>query len=354
MGIDYLSTCDIAEEQGDKSSAVAAKGIRNVINNKLPKFSLEYPCHSNVERRWFTMRVKPLHVTGQRFTLILHERHIADSETRIRQERLALATDAGHIGIWDMDILTHDLTWDHWMFQIYGISPKSFQGTYLDWVSRIHPEDIETATHHLEDSLNTGKPFESEFRIIRPSGELRYITAKAQILKHTDGSPQRIIGVNVDITDRKVAEERVKNLAYFDQLTQLPNRRLFLDQLKEALTDPLMTHQIGALFFIDIDRFKTINDTLGHSAGDALLIQVAKRLTENSIPKSTISRLSGDEFTVLIHAAGQTFEQAHDTCVTLAKKILSSLRQPFSLLNGNHQTTVSIGISLFERCTKGS
>jgi diguanylate cyclase (GGDEF)-like protein/PAS domain S-box-containing protein len=150
-----------------------------------------------------------------------------------------------------------------------------------------------------------------------------------------------------DITKRKQAEEEIKNLAFYDPLTHLPNRRLLLDRLKQALASSARSGREGALLFIDLDNFKTLNDTLGHDIGDLLLKQVAQRLESCVREGDTVARLGGDEFVVMLEDLSEHDLEAAAQAETVGEKILAALNQPYQLATHVHHSTPSIGVAIF-------
>ena len=150
-----------------------------------------------------------------------------------------------------------------------------------------------------------------------------------------------------DISQSKRAEEEIRNLAFFDPLTQLPNRRLLQDRLQQAISSSARSAQIGALFFIDLDNFKTLNDTLGHDIGDILLQQVAQRLQLAVRDRDTVSRLGGDEFVVMLEGLGHDQSKAANLAETVGEKILTELNQSYQLAEHTYNNSPSIGITLF-------
>ena len=150
-----------------------------------------------------------------------------------------------------------------------------------------------------------------------------------------------------DITERKQAEEEIKNLAFYDPLTHLPNRRLLLDRLKQALASSARSGREGALLFIDLDNFKALNDTLGHDIGDLLLKQVAQRLESCVREGDTVARLGGDEFVVMLEDLSEHDLEAAAQAETVGEKILATLNQPYRLGTHGHHSTPSIGVAIF-------
>jgi diguanylate cyclase (GGDEF)-like protein len=155
------------------------------------------------------------------------------------------------------------------------------------------------------------------------------------------------VATHIDITQRKAAEEEIRGLAYYDSLTQQPNRRLFLDRLRHAIALHGRNRRCGALFFIDLDHFKTLNDSLGHSLGDRLLQQVAGRLAALVREGDTVARLGGDEFVVICESLAASVEEAAKASEAIGSKILEGLRRPYSLDGHEYTSTASIGITLF-------
>nr|WP_165794868.1 EAL domain-containing protein [Solimicrobium silvestre] len=153
-----------------------------------------------------------------------------------------------------------------------------------------------------------------------------------------------------DITLRKAADEEISKLAFYDALTGLPNRRLLMDRLKQAMANSKRSGREGALMFIDLDHFKNLNDTLGHDIGDVLLQQVAKRLSLCVREIDTVARLGGDEFVVMLNNLSENFNKAAEQVEKIGGKILSTLNQPYLLNGHSHRNTSSIGVTLFSNC----
>jgi diguanylate cyclase (GGDEF)-like protein/PAS domain S-box-containing protein len=158
-----------------------------------------------------------------------------------------------------------------------------------------------------------------------------------------------VLGLVRDITERKQVEEQIRNLAYFDSLTHLPNRRLLMDRLGHALTSSHRSREFGALLILDLDHFKTLNDTQGHDVGDRLLAEVARRLSASVREQDTVCRLGGDEFVVVLEGLGRDEEHAANQAEMVAEKVRHALTQPYSLsLNeAKFHGTTSIGLTLF-------
>ncbi|WP_199102805.1 EAL domain-containing protein [Aquitalea sp. ASV11] len=163
------------------------------------------------------------------------------------------------------------------------------------------------------------------------------------------GATSHFVAIFQDITERKAAADKIQTLAFYDPLTHLPNRRLLLERLQHALENARRKQQYGALLFLDLDNFKSLNDTMGHDMGDILLQQVAARLLEGLRIGDTVARLGGDEFIVMLENLGEKREQALREAETVGRKILLSLHQPYSLNGHAYRSSSSLGIALFAR-----
>ena len=181
----------------------------------------------------------------------------------------------------------------------------------------------------------------------RKNGEIypKWLTITA--VTDTAGEVTHFVGTHLDITERKAAEEEIKQLAFYDPLTQLPNRRLLLNLLQQAKAASTRSGMYGAIMFIDLDNFKTLNDTLGHDKGDLLLQQVATRLSTCVRECDTVARLGGDEFVIMLENLNKTPQEAAIQVKAVGEKILVKLNQPYQLAGHEHHSTPSIGITLF-------
>lgn len=193
----------------------------------------------------------------------------------------------------------------------------------------------------------TGK-WEGEIWDRRRNGEVypKWLTISA--VKDDDGVVTHYIGAHQDISERKKTEEKIKALAFFDQLTDLPNRTLLLDRLKQAMTASGRSGSYGALLFIDLDHFKTLNDTLGHDMGDLLLKQVAQRLARCVRDGDTVARLGGDEFVVVLTSLSKNKTDAATGTEIASEKILTALNESYQLGGLAHRSTASVGATLFQ------
>lgn len=382
------------------------------------------------------------------------------------QSRLALATKAGNVGVWDWDLTRDILIWDDSMFNLYGVKKEDFSGAYEAWRACLHEEDLAYAEKEVQLSIANKKPLKIEFRIVGPSGEVRHIRSNGDVIQDEDGEAARMIGTNIDITEQVKADElmqmatsiykssteaimvtdkdnriiqvnpafteitgysleevrgkdpkvlksgRHSKLFYkdmwdsllstgswrgeifdrrkdgsvyakwsnisvirdadgkpfrfialfsditekkkkdeiiwkqanYDTLTNLPNRRLFFDRLSQEMKVAQRSGKSLALLFIDLDRFKEINDTIGHAKGDLLLIEAASRISSCVRETDTVSRLGGDEFTAIITEVSE-----NSNIEKVAQNIIHTLSEPFYFKgdNNGYYISASIGITVF-------
>ncbi|MDH4235413.1 MAG: diguanylate cyclase, partial [Gallionella sp.] len=196
-------------------------------------------------------------------------------------------------------------------------------------------------------SIHRGETWEGELINWRKDGSEYIDLTTITPLRHPDGRITNFLTVKEDITRRKQAEEEIQQLAFYDPLTKLPNRRLLMDRLKQALASTTRGKEHGALLFIDLDNFKTLNDSLGHEVGDLLLRQVAQRLEDCVREGDTVARLGGDEFVVMLAGLSGNFREAAFQSEAIGEKILASLNKPYKLSSHDCHSTPSIGITLF-------
>lgn len=197
------------------------------------------------------------------------------------------------------------------------------------------------------ESIARNGSWQGEIWNRRKSGEVypEWLTVTA--VKNDRGTVTHYVGTLTDITQRKTAEDEIRHLAFYDPLTRLPNRRLLLDRLHQALASSTRSGRQGALLFLDLDKFKTLNDTHGHDTGDLLLQHVAQRLSTCIREGDTVARLGGDEFVLMLVDLSTILDESTTQAEAVGQKILSLLNQPYDLNGIKHKSSASIGVTLF-------
>ena len=208
------------------------------------------------------------------------------------------------------------------------------------WQDVIHPDDLPECLRRWAHSLETGENYETEFRILHKNGEYRWHLVRATAGRDAEGKIVKWFGTNTDINDQKSAEAKLNHFAKHDPLTNLANRAEFMNHLRaasrQAELDPSFCF---AVLFLDLDRFKVINDSLGHAVGDNLLISIAERIKACVRDRDVVARLGGDEFTILLNKTGST-----EDVVRVAERLQQSLSEPFNLDGYEVFTSASIGV----------
>lgn len=276
----------------------------------------------------------------------------ADAEAlRQSEERYALAARGSNDGLWDWNLLTNEIYFSERWKSMLGFEDDELPNHIDSWFGRIHPDDLPQLETQLQLHFTGDTPhFECEYRILEQGGAYRWMLGRGMGVRNKDGTVHRIAGSQTDITERKLAVEELLHSAFHDGLTGLPNRMLFLDRLSGAVGRT--TRHDGyliAVLFIDLDRFKVINDSMGHHAGDALLVEVGRRIesclrpgdTVARMAQNTVARMGGDEFTVLIENVTGVAD-----AVRVAERIGEVIREPATIEGQEVTTTASIGVAV--------
>jgi diguanylate cyclase (GGDEF)-like protein/PAS domain S-box-containing protein len=267
------------------------------------------------------------------------------------EERLSLALRVSNVGIFDHEHGTDTVYWSPELRAIYGWDLDE-EITLSDFFGSIYPDDrarVESSIRR-EHTPDSDERSSGEYRVILRDGELRWVSICIQALFDGIGSERRAVrtlGAILDITEHKLNAEKIRTFAFYDALTQLPNRSLLKERLEQAIASLASSNHHAAILFLDLDNFKILNDTQGHQAGDELLVEMARRLTRCVRETDTVARLGGDEFVVLLELLDEAPDCAETQAQTVADKVLIELNTPYVLSSGLHYFSVSIGIVLF-------
>ncbi|WP_197446822.1 putative bifunctional diguanylate cyclase/phosphodiesterase [Tautonia plasticadhaerens] len=268
------------------------------------------------------------------------------------ERRYALAVDGADEGIWDWDLGTDTLYFSGRLRRMLGISEDSREAGPLvaSFLDRVHPDDRHRVRSAIREHLERRAPYDVEYRVRGVSGGDRWFRSRGQAVWDDRGRPVRFVGSVGDVTDRVRLRRQLRRAARLDRLTRLPNRDALLRRLRRVIRSRRQGPGLGfALLFLDFDRFKIVNDSLGHDAGDALLVEIAARLRANlrtrdevlRLCSGTAARIGGDEFVVLLEGL-----HSPSDAVPVARRLLAVLSEPYLIKSFRVVSTASIGIAL--------
>jgi diguanylate cyclase (GGDEF)-like protein/PAS domain S-box-containing protein len=278
-----------------------------------------------------------------------------ERQLQLSEERYRLVLKGSNDAHWDWDLAKGTIYYSPRWWQMIGSEVGEFASDPLLWRTLLHPDDIERVTAEVDAALAdaTRDAYEIECRFRHRSGRDVDLLSRAFILRDDQGQAVRVSGTNFDLSERKRTEAEIQRLAFNDTLTGLSNRRQLLARVQDALTACGRSTNHGALLFIDLDRFKELNDTRGHDCGDRVLQQVAVRLRACTRQSDTVARLGGDEFVVLLEHLSADARVAAADVDRVGQKILLALQEVFVIEARAYHGAASIGITLLGPDTAG-
>ncbi|MEZ0360046.1 EAL domain-containing protein [Mycobacterium sp. SA01] len=256
------------------------------------------------------------------------------------QATLAEAQRIAHLGSWELNLATNEMVWSAELRRLHGYATDTPRDVD-DLLGRVHPDDAESVRGLLHAAFGARSAFDLDYRIVLPDGSTRWLRSQGRVECDEASVDSYMRGTVQDITQQRSAEEALAHQALHDPLTGLPNRTLLLDRLTNMLGRLDRSAGSVGLLFIDIDRFKVINDSLGHPAGDHMLLAMASRLKATLRTSDTLARFGGDEFVILCE--GLSGEQE---AIGIATSIRDAMQQPLSWGKGELVVTLSIGIAM--------
>jgi diguanylate cyclase (GGDEF)-like protein len=299
---------------------------------------------------------KPLNwpILVQRLRYILRAQE-ASRELRDSEARLSEAQRIAKLGSWEWDITSGAAQWSDQTFRLLGKDPATFPPSYSALLESVHPEDRASVAQALVEAAEKSGAFAIDHRVIGSDDSVTVVHSQGFVVVDEPGKPARVRGIMQDITERKRNEERIHRLAYYDELTGLPNRDLFFQHANNMIAGAERDATKVALVVLDLDRFKRINDTLGHSAGDELLRAITRRFSNvvrrsdvigrwdlKDAATSPLARVGADEFAILVRGLKRA-----ESAGNFARRLLEDLSEPFDSLGQEIFLTASIGIALY-------
>ncbi len=299
------------------------------------------------------LRIESAGLTSLRITLTdITERKLQEEDMREKEEFFRIIAEYTEDFIAVLDLEGRRVYNNSTYSRLFG-NIENKKGT--DSFAEIHPDDRKHIMQVFKETVRSGTGLTTDFRFVLPDGSIRHMESRGGLVKNSQGQPSRVIVVSRDITERKLAEQKIHNLAFYDLLTRLPNRRLLNDRLSQTITASKRSARFAALMFIDLDNFKPLNDGHGHAAGDLLLQEVARRISGCVREADTVARFGGDEFVVVLNEMAIDKPGAMAEAGVVAEKIRLALEQPYFLAvqqagkvaTIEHNCTSSIGVVVF-------
>ncbi|HXW76862.1 MAG TPA: EAL domain-containing protein [Candidatus Eremiobacteraceae bacterium] len=301
-----------------------------------------------------TARIRVLLAIGEialvTVLFVLTALHMYRANRRIEHQYVNDLTDANkslvnaqrlaRVGNWTKDLRSGRLVWSDEMCRIFGVSRSQVNDALLRWFD--HPEDAPAVNRVVKSASAEFAPYSVDHRILLSDGSVRYVQEQAEYSFDERGEPIQLAGSVLDVTQRKLAEEKLAHLAHHDALTGLPNRVLLLERLSQSMAFARRHETMTAVLYLDLDRFKIINDTLGHGVGDVVLKAVGERLSRAVRTSDTVARPGGDEFIIVLADVRDESDVR-----SVADKIVATFKDPFIVSDSEFFLSTSIGISLY-------
>ena len=260
----------------------------------------------------------------------------AETELQALNKRMSMAADAAHIGVWEWDLETNELIWDDWMHRIYSIPKDEFNDHYSVWANTVHIEDFDTVKAHIDQAIDTKSDFHTQFRVQVSKNKYRYIRADGRLENN------KMFGINMDITEQVEAEQRINELANHDTLTGLANRHALKTYVEREFARSDRANKRCLCLYLDLNKFKPINDTHGHNIGDAVLVDIARRLQSLCRVSDIAARVGGDEFVIIVSDIEKDFDTEN-----MIERAHNEIIKPVVTSKGKMFVDASIGCSVY-------
>ncbi len=335
----------------DKAEVLAA--LQAHFNGETADFSLEFRMqHQNGSWVWVHDHGRvmarnadgtPIRVLGTHMDI--SKRKETELLAQSNAELLRLTGNMAKIGGWELNLSTMSIYWSEGIKRIHEVA-DDYVPEITNAINFYTADSKPIISAAINEAIESGAPWDVELEINTAKNNRKWVRAQGNAVYEGEKAV-RLVGAFQDITQQKTAEDAIKQLAFYDALTGLPNRRLLVDRLDRAFLNSARSQCYGALMFIDLDNFKTLNDTLGHDMGDALLMHVALRLQCCLRDCDTVARFGGDEFVVMLENLDAAPFEAKKQVEIVGTKILNALNQPYDIVPNGYYSTPSLGATIF-------
>ena len=342
VGTPLRDILNFIAERGDLGDGEPDVAAQKVLDTSLVGIPVKYD-RENSSGVILEIRVRPLDGGGFVATYSdVTEARLAARRLSESEERYALAAAGANDGLWDWDLKTNRIFYSHRWKDMLGHGEAEIGDTPDEWFTRIHTNDVDRVKAMLDAHLGGAVAhFEIEHRMRHADDDHRWMLVRGLAVRGTDGTAYRIAGSQTEITDRKRAEQQAIHDALHDSLTGLANRTLFLERIRQAMARRQRHSSTRfAVVYLDLDRFKLVNESLGHVHGDDMIISASRRLEQSLKFGDTVARLGGDEFAVLMEEVATTGDAK-----SISESLQKTLSSPFILRGKEVFTTASMGIA---------
>lgn len=276
-------------------------------------------------------------------------------ELNKNEQQLRYVLAATGDGIWDWDIQSGNVMHNQRWVELLNLDPSKVHSNLDEYKSRIYPEDLPKVFASIQVAMRTGEKYALEYRMIRGDGSIFWVSDIGMVVdKSLSDEPLRMVGAISDITNQRASQAKIEELAFFDSVTNLPNRRYIQERIQRSINESTRNNSFSALMLLDLDNFKFVNDSHGHYAGDMLLKQFGLRLSQALRPMDIVARIGGDEFLVLFASHHPSIEQFKEILQLVIDRICDQLQELFEL-EGKINVSIkpSIGVVIFGKDISG-
>lgn len=341
----FVRVCEIdGVERANAWRALPSAGLVVIVGQSLDTLLAPYRQQKRVYLLGGAIVSVLLALIGSFLLADIRQRKKAAASLAESEARWKFALEGAGAGVWDWDMSSGEVQYSRRWKEMLGYAEPEIGNRPDEWHKRVHPDDITRVMADLQAHLDQkSSSYVSEYRIQAKDGSWKWFLDRGMVVSRAaNGKPLRAVGTHTDISERKAAEQIIRHMALHDALTDLPNRVLCDNRLEQAIVKARREDSSLAVMFLDLDKFKPVNDTYGHAVGDVLLKEVARRVRECLRESDTLARLGGDEFVVILESI-----KSEENALMVAEKIRYALNQPFDVAGHTVSISSCTGIAIY-------